>query len=141
MTSENTKNFLEEVEKLLGESLNRKADLQIIFELSAQFKQEKNFEELVFNGKYLNGLMKVLKSGPGIPEVESLEHIKKDLAIKMETLISQIREIVSKSDEVTMSFFENNYLQLSQQNLLNLNSLIEDLDRIKKYLNFKKRTN
>ncbi|HLG33054.1 MAG TPA: hypothetical protein VI362_08415 [Ignavibacteriaceae bacterium] len=141
MTSENTKNFLEEVEKLLGESLNRKADLQTIFELSAQFKLEKNFEELVFNGKYLNGLMKVLKSGPGIPEVESLEHIKKDLAIKMETLISQIREIVSKSDEATMSFFENNYLQLSQQNLLNLNSLIEDLDRIKKYLNFKKRTN
>ena len=141
MISENTKNFLREVEKFLGESLNRKNDLQIIFELSVQFKLEKNFEELAFNGKYLNGLMKILKSGTSLPEVESLEHVKEDLAIKMETLISQIRGIVSNSDEATVSGFEKNYLELNKQNLLNLNLLIEDLDRVKKYLNFKKRTN
>jgi len=141
MISENTKNFLREVEKFLGESLNRKNDLQIIFELSVQFKLEKNFEELAFNGKYLNGLMKILKSGTSLPEVESLEHVKEDLAIKMETLISQIRGIDSNSDEVTVSRFEKNYLELNKQNLLNLNLLIEDLDRVKKYLNFKKRTN
>jgi len=141
MISENTKNFLREVEKFLGESLNRKNDLQIIFELSVQFKLEKNFEELAFNGKYLNGLMKILKSGTSLPEVESLEHVKEDLAIKMETLISQIRGIVSNSDEATVSRFEKNYLELNKQNLLNLNLLIEDLDRVKKYLNFKKRTN
>lgn len=141
MISENTKSFLQDVENFLGESLNRKNDLQIIFELSVQFKLEKNFEELAFNGKYLNGLMKVLKSGTSIPEVESLEHVKKDLAIKMETLISQIREIVSNSDAATQSFFEKNYLELNQQNLMNLNLLFEDLDRVKRYLNFKKRTN
>lgn len=141
MISENTKSFLQEVEQFLGESLNRKNDLQIIFELSVQFKLEKNFEELAFNGKYLNGLMKILKSETSLPEVESLEHIKEDLAIKMETLISQIRGIVSNSDEVTVSRFEKNYLELNKQNLLNLNLLIEDLDRVKKYLNFKKRTN
>ena len=141
MISENTKNFLREVEKFLGESLNRKNDLQIIFDLSVQFKLEKNFEELAFNGKYLNGLMKILKSGTSLPEVESLEHVKEDLAIKMETLISQIRGIVSNSDEATVSRFEKNYLELNKQNLLNLNLLIEDLDRVKKYLNFKKRTN
>ena len=141
MISENTKNFLQEVEQFLGESLNRKNDLQIIFDLSVQFKLEKNFEELAFNGKYLNGLMKILKSGTSLPEVDSLEHVKEDLAIKMETLISQIRGIVSNSDEVTVSRFEKNYLELNKQNLLNLNLLIEDLDRVKKYLNFKKRTN
>jgi len=85
--------------------------------------------------------MKILKSGTSLPEVESLEHVKEDLAIKMETLISQIRGIVSNSDEATVSRFEKNYLELNKQNLLNLNLLIEDLDRVKKYLNFKKRTN
>jgi len=43
MISENTKSFLQEVENFLGESLNRKNDLQIIFELSVQLKLEKNF--------------------------------------------------------------------------------------------------
>jgi hypothetical protein len=80
-----------------------------------------------------------MKSGVSIPEVESLEHVRKDISKNMELIIEQLGQIVTGSDIAAKSYFENKYLQLSQQSIVHLNLLIEDLDLVKKYLNYKKR--
>ncbi len=133
------KNLLDEVEKFNGKSLNRKQDLSIIIDVYNQTGKIEDFEKLSFTGKYLNGLFRVIKSSVKIPEVQSIEHVKKDLSENMEKVISQLREITFKMNDVDKKKIEYNYLELSQHSLQNLQQLVEDLDNIKKYLNHLKR--
>ena len=132
-------NFLDAVEKFSGKSLNKKDDLADIIEAYKSSKKFEDFENLSFTGKYVNGLFKVLANSTKIPEVENVDHIKKDLSENMEKVISQLKEITSYMNEKNKMLIEENYLKLSQSSLQNLKQLVEDLDSIKKYLNFLKR--
>ena len=131
--------LFDEVENFTGKLFNRKDDLKIILEAFNLDDKIEDFEKLTFTGKYVNGLFRVLKNSDKIPEVESVDHIKKDLSENMEKIISQLREITFKMNEDNKKKIEDNYLQLSQYSLLNIQQLVEDLDNIKKYLNHLKR--
>ena len=132
-------NFLDDVEKFSGKSLNKKDDLADIIEVYKSSKKFDDFENLSFTGKYVNGLFKVLENSTKIPEVENVDHIKKDLSENMGKVISQLKEITSYMNAKNKMLIEENYLKLSQSSLQNLRLLVEDLDSIKKYLNFLKR--
>ena len=132
-------NFLDEVEKFSGKSLNKKDDLVIILEAYNINEKSEDFESLSFTGKYVNGLFRVLKSSVKIPEVENVDQIKKDLTENMEKVISQLKKITTNINEKNKKFFEENYFELSQNSMQNLQKLVEDLDIIKKYLNHLKR--
>lgn len=132
-------NFLIDVEKFSGKSLNKKDDLAAIIEAYKSSKKFEGFENLSFTGKYVNGLFKVLANSTNIPEVENVDHIKKDLSENMEKVIAQLKEITSSMNEMDKKFFEENYCQLSQATMQNLQLLVEDLDSIKRYLNQIKR--
>ena len=132
-------NFLDDVEKFSGKSLNKKKDLSIILEVIDTDEKFKDFENLCFTGKYVNGLFRVLRNSANIPEVENVDQIKKDLSENMEKVISQLKEITLATNEMNKKFFDDNYLQLSQTSMQNLQQLVEDLDIIKKYLNHLKR--
>ena len=131
--------FLDNVEKFSHQSLKRKDDLSILVKAYDQNRKIEDFENLSFTGKYVNGLFTVLKNSVNIPEVESVDHIKKDLSENMEKVISQLKEITFKMDDDEKKIIEEKYLKLSQVSLKNLRQLVEDLDLIKKYLNHLKR--
>lgn len=131
--------FLNEVEIYFGKELNRKEDLLIIIEAYRTNKKFSDFEKLSFTGKYVNGLLRVLKSSINIPEVDSVDHIKRDLSENLENIVSQLSELTSNINEKDKILIEDNYLKLSQISLQNLQQLAEDLDKIKKYLNHLKR--
>jgi len=132
-------NFLDDVEKFSGKSLNKKNDLILVLEACNSNEKFKELENLSFTGKYVNGLFKVLANSPKIPEVENVDHIKKDLSENMEKVISQLKEITSYMNDMDKKFFEEKYFQLSQTTIQNLQLLVEDLDTIKRYLNQIKR--
>ena len=132
-------NFLDDVEKFFGKSLNKKDDLADIIEAYKSSKKFEDFENLSFTGKYVNGLFRVLANSAKIPEVENVDHIKKDLSENMEKIFLQLKEITSYMSEKNKLLIEENYLKLSQDSFQNLKQLVEDLDSIKKYLNFLKR--
>jgi hypothetical protein len=132
-------NFLDDVEEFSGKSLNKKDDLVIIIEAYNTYEKSEDFESLSFTGKYVNGLFRVLKNSVKIPEVENVDHIKKDLSENMEKVIYQLKEITLNMNEKNKISIEDNYIKLSQNSLQNLQQLVEDLDKIKKYLNHLKR--
>ena len=131
--------FLDDVEKFSGKSLNKKKDLSIILEVIDTDEKFKDFENLCFTGKYVNGLFRVLRNSANIPEVENVDQIKKDLSENMEKVISQLKDITNYTNEKNKMLIEENYLKLSQNSLQNLQQLVGDLDIIKKYLNHLKR--
>ena len=132
-------NFLNEVEKFSGKLLHKKNDLTVILDVFKVNEKFKEFEDLSFTGKYVNGLFRVLKNSIKIPEVENADQIKKDLSENMEKVISQLKEITFSMNEKNKKHFDENYFQLSQNSIQNLQKLVEDLDIIKKYLNHLKR--
>jgi hypothetical protein len=140
MKKDDKYNLIQQVESYTGKSLHKHTDLKLLLEISIQYNLEENFEEMAFTGKYLYGLMNVLKSGGTVPEVGNLDHVKKDMTTNIEKLTNQISTIIDKSGEEIKLRFEKDYLEINQQNLMNLNLLIEDLNQVKKFLNYKKRT-
>jgi hypothetical protein len=132
-------NFLDDVEKFSGKSLNKKNDLAVIIESYKSSKKFEDFKNLSFTGKYVNGLFRVLANSAKIPELENVDHIKRDLSDNMEKVITQLKEITSSMNDMDKKYFEENYIRLSQTTMQNLQQLVEGLDNIKKYLNFLKR--
>jgi len=133
------KNLLKETEKFSNVTLNRKADLQLILENCIANNFFKEFEDLVFTGKYIEGLKRVLSKGADFNEIDNLDYVRKDLTANMEKILEEIRLTLSGSDSVTINHFENNYLSLTPDNFKRLNELLGDLEQVKKYLNFLKR--
>ncbi len=131
--------LIDEVEQFSNSQLKRKNDLQKIYKECLVNNTAHLFEELIFTGKYVNGLMKVLKKSAKSPEVQNIDYVKKDLSSNIKKLIEQINNILIHSDEETKNYFYNNLLQLTNEAFYNLNELISDFDWTKKYLNEIKR--
>ena len=132
------KNILNEVEIFSDSLLKRKTDLQIIFDECLNNNLEKEFEELTFTGKYVQGLKRVLQKGGEFQEIDNLDHVKKDLTENMEKVIGDIRALLIHSSETNKKYFEDSYLSLTPNCFQNLNDLLEDLELVKKYLNYQK---
>jgi hypothetical protein len=135
----NPADFVEEVEKFSGSILNKKAELIRIYEESIKSGKEKIFEDLTFTAKYLRGLMRVLQKGTNNPDVQSLDQIKKDFSDNVKKIIKQLKEITAGSDEQLQKHFKDNYYQMSQESLININEFLADLEWTKLYLNDQKR--
>jgi hypothetical protein len=133
------RNLLDRVEQTASIILKRRQDLQIILDECLKNNLEEDFEELVFTGKYIEGLKRVLKKGGDFQEIENLDYVKKDLGENMEKVIEQVRGILLNASVDTKSRFEESYLTLSAAAFQNLNELIADLEQVKKYLNYQKR--
>jgi len=133
--------FLKSVEDYTSSLLQRKNDIKKIIDIVFKNNIEEQFESLVFTSKYIGGMFRVLKTAPGIPEVNSLDRIKDDLNENIKNAVMQLKEIISLSDVTTQEYFEKNYFTLSLQNFNNLSQLFSDLESVKKYLNYLKRKN
>lgn len=132
-------NFLDEVERFVNKNLNRKEDIELLIGNYFGEKDLKEFEDFAFLGKYVNGLFRVIKSGGKLTEFPNIEQVKKDLGENIEKVISRLGEITLTFKDDTRIKFEESYLKISNQSFNNIQLLTEDLDQIKKYLNFLKR--
>lgn len=137
----NTKpiDFVEEIEKFSGAKLHRKIDLLRIYEEIQQNDNVKLFEDLIFNAKYVMGLLRVVQSSTNIPDIKNLEQIKKDFSENMEKVINQLRVIVKPGTDDLRKYFEETYFKLTQENFIHLSELLSDLEQTKKYMNSLKR--
>jgi hypothetical protein len=133
-------NTLNSAEEFTNSVFTKKDDIMILISESYKNNKPEIFEELCFTGKYVNGLMRVIKTGSNNPEVKSLDHVKKDLSDNMEKVISQLKEITLKSSVEVKHKFEKKYFNLSPETFKNLSELVYDLDTLKKYINHLKRS-
>jgi hypothetical protein len=62
--------LIDEVEDYFKLTLNKKSDVKLIINSFNKSNDISEFENLCFTGKYLNGLFKILRNSPNLPEVE-----------------------------------------------------------------------
>ena len=131
--------FVDYVESFTGNPLNRKEDIKKLIQIVLEKGKEDKFEKLIFNSKYIFGLMRIMKNSTGVPAVDSIEHIKEDLNENIRKGVDQIREIITVSDVEKRDYFEKTYLSVTEQSFNNLYQLFSDLEAVKKYVNYLKR--
>ena len=90
----NAPEFFIEVEKFSKHSLNRKAEMIIIYDAAIDSNQMNIFRDLCFTAKYLVGMMSVLQEGGNNPQISSLDHVKKDFSANLVKAIEQIKQII-----------------------------------------------
>jgi hypothetical protein len=131
--------FLVKVEEFTSNQFQRKDDIKKIIDVVSTHGNEDQFGSLTFTAKYICGMIRVLKSAPGIPEVNSVDHVKNDLNENMKKGIEQLKDIMSFSGELDQEYFNRTYFTLTSHNFTNLTQLFSDLELLKKYINYTKR--
>lgn len=140
MQIENTVEF---VNGLMDFSGNKLKDKKIISDLIAGCAAAGQMELLssaLFNAKYINGLMRVLKSAQGRTDVNNLDSIKTDLSNGLEKFIGQMQDISGFLPAELSVTINEQYLTMSHESFLRLQELIADMEWIKMYLNHLKRS-
>jgi hypothetical protein len=132
----NAPEFFIEVEKFSKHSLNRKAEMIIIYDAAIDSNQMNIFRDLCFTAKYLVGMMRVLQEGGNNPQINSLDHVKKDFSSNLAKAIEQIKQIIVGADKSQKEYFEEEFFMKSHAGLTNLNELLADLESTKLYLNY-----
>jgi hypothetical protein len=121
------------------DNINDEHTLRIIMQSVYESKNDKLFEDLIFKAKYLTGLEQILSGKISttytVESLQATERIKneyKDNYLKIREALVTINNL---EDTNYKTDFENKFLSITHQSMLNLKRLIEDLSMLKKYMN------
>ena len=131
--------LLQEVERFSNKIFTNKENLRLVFAEGLKEENQGSFERLIFTSKYVLGLKRVLEKGAGIPDVNNLEDVKKDLSENLGSVVNILKEFNSSMCEEKKNQFEEDYLKMTPVCLINLYKLLEGLEWVKMYLNDLKR--
>jgi hypothetical protein len=133
MIAANTKKLLSEINNHSGNKLKYIEELEFIIESSYKADKPNIFEEIIFTGKYLNGLNSILVNENGAEESKS--KIISEFGENFESLSAKLT-LLSKSGEHHQSdTFQKKFLDNNSDSYKNLIGLIEDLTFVKNYYN------
>lgn len=132
--------FLDNVERFIERKLTQRKIISQLFEHINQTNQIEKFQELVFSAKYVNGLFRIIKTSQSNQQISNIDQIKNDFSENLQKIISILKEIISGQNISVVENIETQYLTAGETQFENLMLLIDDLDQIKKYINFIKRT-
>jgi len=148
--SQKTNDLLLSLNDFSGSKIKNINDLSLLIEIAESGKLEKEFYDIQFTAKYLNGLGKILHSNMPLPENKDPEGSNSDLAAEakekitdefrknMQKLINDLKKFIKNADEMSRNEFTGKYMALSRESMSNLTTLIYDLSWLKKFNNSKK---
>jgi hypothetical protein len=133
MISENTKKLLSEINNHSGNKLKFIGELEFLIESSFQTGKSNIFEEIIFIGKYLNGLKFILEKENGTEE--SKKKIISEFGENLESLSAKLILIFKSGDNHLSDLFQKKFLDNNSDSYKNLIGLVEDLAFVKNYYN------
>ncbi|HPI37183.1 MAG TPA: hypothetical protein PK397_04485 [Ignavibacteriaceae bacterium] len=113
-------------------------DLLILLPTVYSNNRETEFESIIFDAKYVLGLMRVIEKAASNPDVKNIEQIKKDLSETTKKVISALQRIIAGNEDLSKGF-NGKYFVLTGEAFANFRLLLSDLERIKIYSNEMKR--
>lgn len=136
LLSEATIDLIFDLKEYSSDSIKNMEDLSRIIELTFSNNNEKEFMEIIFQGKYLKGIKNVL--GKKIDDENTRIKLTDEFKSGMENLSSKISTIAEQADKELAHTFKNKYFNTTQECMTNYVSLIDDFSICKNYFNDKK---
>jgi len=109
-------------------------EISIIIGTSISQGKQKEFKDLIFTGKYVNGLKKVLADRT-INKDKYMENMFEEFNKNLQKVIELMKKIVEDSDEMEKKYFNEKYFLMNHESIVNTMELIEDLSLCKEYFN------
>lgn len=147
--SESTRKYMDELKKFSNNRIKNFEDVSFLIEISSPLKTHKLFNDTIFTAKYLNGLGKILRdhmtaslpkngnTAPASIDQDAMEKVRDEFREHMRKFSLQLTTLIKDSDDTERKTFEEKYLVMKQQSMVNLTSLIYDLSWVKKFRNSK----
>lgn len=123
------------LEDLSKGKLKYREDLLRIIELALHNDKMNMLEELSFNAKYLQGLVKIIQTRSDVVDQEYLTIVEKEYTEGITKVKSIIQNILENSGSFLQTIFQEKYFTLTPQSLSNLNNFCNDLSFLKLYFN------
>ncbi len=138
-----------EIREFSGSKIKNPDDLLILIEIGLAQDKAKQFEDIQFTAKYLNGLGKALKTnisnlanpkqnGKSVSAEDARKKIMDEFKANMKKLSEMLGEYIKDIDENMQADFTNKYLALNGEALQKLTTLIYDLSWMKALSNSRK---
>ena len=150
---QNIPELIRELTTFSHNKLKNQDDISILLEISHSDNKKQLLNDLIFTAKYLNGLGKILHTGPqklsdlakgkdakSSIQQDSLVKVKKEYQTNLEKFIKLLTEMVEHKNEDKYEPFKQKYFKLTQESMVNLTTLIYDLCWLKKYTNEKNKS-
>jgi hypothetical protein len=138
--SNETVKIISGVEEISNGRLNFKEDLQRLIEASFLNNKMKYLEDLSFQARYSQGLLKIIQNRDNKIEDEYFVKVQNEFMESVLKIKEILETLLSQSSEFIKQIFREKYLLMTQQSLNNLNLLCNDLGFVKIYFNDLKRT-
>jgi len=132
--SENTKDIIAEINEISDKYIKNNYEISVLIEISFHSDKLKNFRELIFTSKYVNGLKKILSSSE-ISGKDYIERTYRDFNLNLQKVFETLRKLLENEEPSTLSFFEKKYFKMDQESVNNILELASDLTLCKEYMN------
>ncbi len=127
------------VEDIAKGKLNNKEDLQRITELALQNNKIELLEELSFQAKYSQGLVKIIQKRDNKIEADYFAKVQAEMLQSITNIKNLLEELLQYAGDFLKNIYREKYFEMTTQSLFNLNNLCSDLGYLKLYLNDQKR--
>jgi len=127
------------VEDIAKGKLNNKEDLLRITEIALRNNKMGLLEELAFQAKFSQGLIKIIQNADNKIEDDYFVKLKSEMVESLETVKKLFDELLKFAGDFLRTVYKGKYFEMTQQSLFNLNALCSDLTYLKLYLNDLKR--
>ena len=128
--------LINNAEQYSGTEFVCKEDLVILAEAAHESTNHELFNDIAFGSKYVNGLFRTLKKADEIKEINSVEHIKKDLQEAFVSLTSKLQHLINITPPEHSERLKSTYLASNEEGFSALTKLLLDFEEIKKFLNY-----
>lgn len=132
--------ILAEVDKLAEGKIFNSEDLHRLIDLALQNNQVKKLEELSFQARFSQGLLKIIRTKDNSINDEYFVVVSGQFGEGIEKIKNLINDLIPQQEKFLREIFDNKYFQLTQQSLSNLNNFCTDLSYLKMYFNDRKRS-
>jgi hypothetical protein len=131
--SQDTKNVIDAVKYISGDSLRKKSDLTVIAELCATYDSSDLLNNLIFAGKSVWNIQSKLKKVAAGDEGANL--LQNELYKNIDKMTKILSEIIENADESYKKRFDEVYFADTKGSLKNLIDLSFDLSMFKELQN------
>jgi hypothetical protein len=131
--------IIQKLDELSNYGLVFKDDISRLIELAIMNNKVELLQELSFQAKYSQSLLKITQTQNKNVDDKYLITIKEEFSIAVEKTKKLIREILFFSTKFYSKIFTEKFLLLTQESFTNFNKLCKDLGYLKLYFNDVKR--
>lgn len=135
--AEHTEKLIDEVNNFSESQILNKYEVSVITEASLFSAKEKLFNDIIFQAKYIKGLLHIVSS-QAVNKDEYMEKIFGEFNKAVERFMKLLEECMDGMSEKVREHFRKRFFDLTHEGMAELLKLAADLALIKEYYNSRK---